>query len=304
MKRTTYRSSDNTAMVLHYWEASRPTAVVQLLHGMNDHSARFDTLGTFLSTHDITVYADDHRGHGLSATAEERGHIADENGWRLLLDDQYLLTEYIQNRHPQTPIFLLGHSMGSFIVRTMIGEHHTPYSGAILTGVAHFSLIEMQGYEMALKSSGSLFGPKYRSDTLFRIGLKGMNRREKEVESGYEWLSADKNIGITFAKDPLNPKSNTMAFIRDLLTLMEKMQDPELIRNIPKDFPLLIYSGTMDPVGKYGDSLKKIEKLYRSAGLRNIDTRLLDGIRHEPHNEPNNEAWMTELVEWIQRWSN
>lgn len=300
MERTTFQGAENKSLVLHTWSVERPSAILYLLHGMNDHSQRFAEMAHFFSAANITVYAEDHRGHGLSVTDEERGHIADKNGWRLLLDDVHILMQKIKDENPGVPIFLFGHSMGSFIARNMIEEDGDQYAGVILSGVAHYPLVELQGYLAALKPALKLLGPKYRSDFLFRIGLKGMNRREKKPASHYDWLSADKSVGEAFDVDPLNPKSNSLQFVVDLMKFIERMQDIELVRKIPKDLPMIIFSGERDPVGKYGESLIHIAKLYKKAGMHCVKTELLRDMRHEPHNEAAKEQWFHELLRWIK----
>ncbi|MCK5808195.1 alpha/beta fold hydrolase [bacterium] len=300
METISFTGAENKQLILHKWAVKTPSAILYLLHGMNDHSMRFSEMAHFFTAANITVYAADHRGHGLSASDEERGHIADKNGWRLLLDDLHILLKKIEDENRGVPIFLFGHSMGSFIARNIIEEKGERYVGVILSGVAHFSLVELQGYLTAVKPALKLLGPKYRSNFVFSIGLKGLNRKEKDKKSQYDWLSSDRSVGERFAADPLNPKSNSLQFVIDLLKLIERMQDIELVRKIPKDLPMLIFSGDKDPVGKYGESLIHIEKLYKKAGLLSVKAELLRDMRHEPQHELSKEQWFYELLQWIR----
>jgi alpha-beta hydrolase superfamily lysophospholipase len=153
----------------------------------------------------------------------------------------------------------------------------------------------------ALKPAIKLLGAKYRSDFVFKIGLKGMNRKEKDATSQYDWLSADRSVGQAFAEDSLNPKSNSLQYVIDLLKLIERMQDIELVRKIPKELPMIIYSGDKDPIGKYGASLPHVEKFYKKAGLHSVKGVLLRDMRHEPHNEVAKEQWFYELLQWIKQ---
>ena len=136
----TFKGSDGKEIFSHKWlpeNGAEVKAVVQRAHGMAEHSARYERFAQKLTANNFGVYANDHRGHGQTAgKIENLGYFADNNGWDLVVSDMSQLTTTIKHDHPDVPVFLFGHSMGSFLCRDYMFTYPNIVSGVILSATA------------------------------------------------------------------------------------------------------------------------------------------------------------------------
>ena len=112
---------------------SEPYAVLQLAHGMRGCKERFLPFMEFMAAHGVVCVANDHRGHGESVKRkEDRGYMY-AGGYVALVEDMKMVTDWIHGKYPQLPVFLLGHSMGSFLARAALTRREASlYSAAII----------------------------------------------------------------------------------------------------------------------------------------------------------------------------
>ena len=112
----------------------QPRAIVQILHGIAEFVERYDDFANFLAGNGIAVVAEDHMGHGQSIDGgSKQGYF--QGGWFAAVDDSYQLLKDTQAAHPGVPYFLLGHSMGSFMARTVLCRYpDSGLAGAVISG--------------------------------------------------------------------------------------------------------------------------------------------------------------------------
>ena len=134
----TFKGSDNKQIHAYKWlPKTAIKGVLQVAHGMAEHALRYEGFAKYLNAQGYALYANDHRGHGKTAgSIENLGYFADKNGWALVVEDMYLLTQEIKKEQPNIPVFLLGHSMGSFLSRDYIGKYGKELNGVILSATA------------------------------------------------------------------------------------------------------------------------------------------------------------------------
>ncbi|MBQ7980679.1 MAG: alpha/beta hydrolase, partial [Oscillospiraceae bacterium] len=247
----------------------------------------------------ILVCGHDHLGHGASAVTEEYlGYFAREKGWQYLIKDTVRLTKIIQEQYPAVPYFLVGHSMGSLIVRAIIPKYGYMYDGAALLGTLN-STPAMDAAYIYMKSLCRIKGEFYRPEETDRLLNIIGNSRFKVADSGFAWVSREGTAGDDYINDPLCNYSFTASAYADLIMLIMYASGSKWSESVDKIFPILICSGTEDYVGNWGkDALKLFDSLEK-AGCEQVELKLYDGARHEILNETNREEVFADLLDWL-----
>ena len=185
-------------------DAGKPRAVVQVAHGMAEHSARYARFAQALTQAGYGVYVNDHRGHGQTVTRrEDLGHFADENGWDKVVSDQLALIAEIKSRHPGLPLFLMGHSMGSYIARSTALRAASELSGLILSGTSHDAPLAMRGARMVAVAERLRLGARGKSPLLRKLTFESFNKKIEDPRTTCDWLSRDNFEVDKYIADPL-----------------------------------------------------------------------------------------------------
>ena len=283
---------------------TQPRAIVHVLHGMAEHSARYAALAEHLNQAGIGVYAHDHRGHGELAQAKgQLGHFADEDGWELVLKDVATVQTWIRQQHDGRPIFILGHSMGSFITQAYMMRAGKNLAGAII--------VASNGKVGPMLSIGRFIakletlrqGVKGKSKLIHALSFGDFNRKFKPVQTEFDWLSRNHDNVNRYIADPLCGFMCTNQFWMDFLGGLQSIEKAENLAKIPKALPLLVLAGTEDPVGKQGKGVKKLLETYSEIGLTAVESSFYPGARHEILNETNKSEVFSDILSWLERQS-
>ena len=200
----TLRADDGANLFARRWlPEGRARAVLQIAHGLSEHSGRYARLAAALNEAGYAVYANDHRGHGPKAAAADLGHFADEGGWDKVVADLWTLNRAIAAEQPGVPIVFLGHSLGSFLGRGFIARHSDALAGAALSGSS--------GKPPAIAALGRLvareerlrLGKRGKSDPLFAMWFGGFNKPFSPARTPFDWLSRDEKEVDAYIADPL-----------------------------------------------------------------------------------------------------
>lgn len=282
------------------WEKSEasPRALLLILHGMAEHSGRYDALASYLLEGNIHTYAQDHRGHGLTAEANGRlGHFADESGWEKVLADIERLDAHVRNLHPGVPVFILGHSMGSFLARAYIAGHEV--SGVILTGTGVKRAWELLPGLWLAQALRRLQGGDAPSELLDKLSFGSFNKAFVPNRTAFDWLSRDAAVVDAYVADPWCGQVCTAGFFCDLLKGLSDINRPAFIRESQTRTSVLMLSGDRDPVGRNGRDLDLLEGWYRKADFP-VEKGLVPGARHEILNEIDREQTWGRIRKWIE----
>ncbi|SDZ64337.1 Lysophospholipase, alpha-beta hydrolase superfamily [Evansella caseinilytica] len=310
MKATTFRfkAADGAEIFTRKWEEEpslrqeQTKAVVQLAHGMAEHSGRYDEFARFLVKNGYIVYTNDHRGHGSTAKSEaELGFFAEENGFAMVVNDLSLLTERIKQENPGVPVFLFGHSMGSFLARRYVQLHGEAISGLLLSGTG--------GNPGVLGKIATLFaakeirkqGKKGPSQKMDRLLFRTYNRGFSPCRTSFDWLSSDEKEVDKYVADPLCGRVMTAGFYYDLLHGLQRIHQKTEERKVPKSLPVYIFSGDKDPVGSNAKGVMHVYRNYVKHGLTDIEYKLYPGGRHEMLNEANKQEVYEDCLRWLDR---
>ncbi|HUH83907.1 MAG TPA: alpha/beta hydrolase [Stellaceae bacterium] len=270
---------DGAELYVYRWlPEGAAKAVVQIAHGLAEHGGRYARLAEALTAADYAVYADDHRGHGRTArTPDDLGFFAARDGWRTCVDDLWQLNRRIAADHPELPIVLLGHSMGSFLAQHFISDHGEALAGAVLSGSG--------GKPDALAVVGRLFarierlrlGARGRSSIIHQLSFGSFNKQFQPARTPFDWLSRDPAEVDKYATDPrCGFIASTQLWI-DLLDALGDIAAPARQARIPKGLPIHVISGDKDPVGGNTKSLQQLLAAYRAVGLERVSHRFYEG---------------------------
>ena len=285
---------DGHPMFFRVWPAAETKATMHINHGMTEHSERYGRFAAYLNSLGITVYAQDHRGHGYTKAEDEKGWFAEHDGWSVIVDDAWALDMLISQEYPHVPHLLFGHSMGSFLVRTLIKSHSQHYAGVIVCGTgASMGLMGKAGKLIAARNARK-YGARMPDKLMEKLSFSSYGRHFPG-EGQWAWLTKDREAQKAYEDDILCGFTCSSGFYVDLLTGIERANDAKAAEGISKDLPMLIISGDRDPVGAYGKGVRKVFRLYRKAGLGNVRLRLFPDDRHEILNETDSDAVMEEI---------
>ncbi|TAI66733.1 alpha/beta hydrolase [Bradyrhizobium sp. Leo170] len=276
-------SADGLCVACARWDSCGPTrGVIQIAHGMGEHLRRYvDTIDVLVSM-GLTVYGNDHRGHGLTARSAAQLGDFGEGGFELLVADMVRLSEVARNEHPDLPLLLFGHSMGSFAAQRYAIGHGHKIDGLILSG------------------SGALDGLA-RLASSAPPGANLLNAAFEPARTPFDWLSRDELVVDAFIDDPLCFAALQPDSLASFLGSAPTLCDPVALSKIRCDLPVYLFSGSEDPVGQYLDGVRLLVERYRAAGLHDIAFDAYPGGRHEMLNETNRREVQTRLTGWISR---
>ena len=277
MQRATFTSPvDDLELATYTWDVADPRGVVQVAHGLAEHSARYDRFARALNDAGFSVRAVDHRGHGASIAAAPGDFGA--AGFEGLIAD---MAAYGASLQGDLPVFLVAHSMGSFAAQSVILTHSEQYAGVVLSGSTSLDLLAA-----GLAQSE---GP---------VGLEAFNAGF-EHRTGYEWLSRDEAEVDLYMADPLCGFDLPDETVPSLFGAAAALADPSVLAGIRPDLALLIVSGSDDPLAGGGQLVEVLGQRYRDAGLADVTVTLYDGARHEILNETNRGEVTADIVAWL-----
>ena len=277
VQRSTFPSSvDDLELATYEWEVADPRGVVQVSHGLAEHSSRYDRFARALNDAGYTVRASDHRGHGASIAGTPGDFGAP--GFEALIAD---MAAYGASLRRDLPLFLFAHSMGSFAAQSVILTHSDQYTGVVLSGSTALDLLAAGMAEAE--------GP---------AGLEAFNAGF-EHRTGYEWLSRDEKEVDRYVADPLCGFDLPDETVPALFGAAGTLADPTALAGIRSSLPVLLVSGSEDPVGGGGRLVEVLGQRYRDAGLVDVTVKLYDGARHELLNEINRVEVTSDVVAWL-----
>lgn len=277
---------------------TKPKAILQISHGMAEHVGRYADFASFLVEHEIYVYGNDHRGHGHTETRDaDRGYFTDENGFETIVEDMNALTNVIKNEYPNTPIYLLGHSMGSFLSRRYIQLYGSNLEGVIFSGTGgHPGFLGKIGHYLASREAKK-HGRRTQSTKLNALTFGNYNKAFKPNRTEFDWLSRDEKEVDKYIEDPLAGGVFTSGFFEDFFKGLLSMYDED--QKIPKELPVYFMSGDQDPVGKNTKGVLQNYRQLQSVGLTDISYKFYPEARHEILNETNKQDVYNEILLWI-----
>lgn len=280
----------------------RPRAIVQLVHGMSEHIARYDAFARFLAAQGFVVCGHDHIGHGKSvASADDLGHLPARGGKEALIADVHELRQIAHARYgSDTPYLLFGHSMGSFIAYAYLARHADGLVGAVLCGTGRMPTITSRAGNLPARALCALRGERYVSKLLDSMGAGAYSKRIPNARTAFDWLSCDPSVVDAYIADDLCGRPFTAGGYATLTDLTYEIATAACAHRIPRNLPILLIAGSDDPVGDCGAGVERARDLLVDAGASDVTMTLYPGMRHEILNEPDRERVFEDVLAWME----
>ena len=281
--------------------AARPRGVLQISHGMHEYGGRYEEFAEFMTGRGYVVCVNDHAGHGDSYKSPDmRGYFGARDGHLLLVRDMRRLMELVRAEYPGLPYFLLGHSMGSFLARNFCALYGDELDGAIFSGTGNAPPILPLGI-LLCKAQIRLLGGTYRSrgGAIYKMTRNAYLKRFVPIRTGSEWLTRDEKMAAETGSDPKKKFIFTASGNLDLFHMLQCVSSPRWAAKIPAKLPVLLFSGSDDPVGKYGKDVRTVFSWLVDAGCADVTMKIYEGGRHEMLNEINRAEVFEDVAKWI-----
>lgn len=304
MKREfTYLSKDGKTNIhaIEWIPAGEIAGILQICHGMVEYIDRYDDFANYLSEKGYYVVGHDHLGHGQSVLSDDRlGYFAKENGNGCVIGDIHELRLITEKKYPNVPYFMLGHSMGSFLLRQYICQYGTELAGAIVMGTGAQPDMILSAGKAICKVFAKVKGWTYRSEFVNGMAIGSYNKRFASEGSRVAWLSRNEENCAIYEKDPLCNYVFTVNAYYNMFDGMSKMNKQEKAGLIPKDLPILFVAGAEDPVGNFGKSVENLYQSYKKSGICDVELKLYENDRHEILNEVDRDIVYEDILKWIK----
>ncbi len=283
----------------HQWLVSPAKALLILTHGMMEDQDRYAEFAAFMNTKGISVIAYDVRGHGKSCPNPQLGFLGKGVTWRTLVEDLHALRVKASQEFPSLPVFLLGHSMGSFITQSYIARYGKGLRGVVLTGTSYIPLpLSFMGL-LASRILGGLLGDKRGGKWVQFLTFFNYNKGISDSKTPYDWISNRPQVVRDYLKNPYCGFSCTASFFECLYMGLFSLFSPKTIPAIPKDLPILMLGGERDPLSHFGKGLLRLVDSYKTSGHTHINHRIYPGGRHEVLNDVLRHETYTTISDWI-----
>ncbi len=278
--------------------------IIQLHHGLSEHSLRYDRFGSILADNGYILNAFDMRGHGKTGEIAQQngtglmGKIADKNGHDIVVEDLHEITEAVKKDYPGVPVVIMGHSFGSFVTQGFIENYGDTVDACILCGTAGPRRLMIGASKFIVKIIKAFSGNNKYVKLLEKLAFGSYN---KGIENGGKnaWLSRDELSVQMYEMDNWCGIPLLASFYYDMTSLLNKIHKSSNIKKINKNLPILFIYGTKDPVGSYGKTIEKLIRIYKKNNIKNISVKKYEGARHEPLNEINKEEVESDIINWI-----
>ena len=302
MHSTYHVMSDNVPVAVYHWLSPKePKAVIHIVHGMAEHALRYNDFAETACKRGFTVFASDHRGHGKTATETAAlGYLADGDGFRRVVDDQQEINAEIKRRYPYLPVIIVGHSFGSFVTQEYIELYGNSVDAAVLIGSGGPNPGVTIGFVLA-KLNCFFKGRKSPAKFMNALVFGSYNSKIKQAKTDFDWLSRDEAEVKKYTGDERCGFICTAGFFEDFLRGLKRIHKQKALKGIPAELPVLITSGSEDPVSNGGKTIKTLYSLYKGRGLKDAELKCYEGARHEILNETNKETVKADILNWIEK---
>ncbi len=277
--------------------------VVQLVHGMAEHIERYDSFARFLAGLGYVVFGHDHIGHGKSVDSpDELGNLPLRGGKEALLEDVLRVRKAalaFVKEDGALPLFLFGHSMGSFVARVSMARNPEGLAGAVLCGTGNQPrAVSLAGRTLS-RLIGTVRGGEYRSKTVDSLVVGAFSSSIKDARTPNDWISTDPGVVDAYEADPLSGQMFSVGGFATLTDLTQEAASKKSAAAVPSSLPLLFIAGAEDPVGSCGKGVQAAAELYRSQGVEDVQVIIYPHMRHEILNEPQRSLVYADVEEWF-----
>lgn len=275
---------------------------IHILHGMAEHVGRYKDSIKFFVEQGYVVSGHDHRGHGKTAQLNGvKGHFAESNGFNRVVEDTYEVITHMQTYDSSLKLILLGHSFGSFVARRFIQVYEDVVDLVVLSGTGGDPGVERYAGQIIAKGLGNKNGFEDRSEFLNSLVFGSFNKKIDRKTTKFDWISANPQLVSDYIIDENCGFIPTTQFFLDLFGALGLIHKKTEVAKIRKTLPILLFSGTDDPVGNYGKAVWQVARQYDDAEIEDVTVLLFEGGRHELLNDSSRVETIKGVLNWIEK---
>lgn len=299
-----HRTGDGADLHVYAWqpEDGGCRGIVHVAHGLAEHGGRYERLAAALTARGFAVFANDHRGHGRSASApEDLGFFAASDGFERCVDDLAEMIGRWRREQPRLPVVLLGHSMGSYLSLRFLSRYAQLIDGVVLSGSNAGTPAGFAILGWLVRFERWRCGPRGRSKLVDKLAFANLNRPFEPARTPRDWLSRDTVEVDKYIADPLCGFMASTQLWHDLLGALPRIADVGELRAVRPDLPVYVFAGDEDPLNGHLRGLRVLLDMFAAAGLRDVEQHFYQGGRHEMLNEINRDEVTANLSAWLER---
>ncbi|MGN0140688.1 MAG: alpha/beta fold hydrolase [Roseburia sp.] len=276
--------------------------ILQIVHGMIEYIERYEAFARFMTDYGFMVVGHDHIGHGKSVkTNDDWGYFSKEHPCDTVIGDIHTLRKHIQGENEDVPYFMLGHSMGSYMLRRYLVLYPEGLQGAVIMGTGYVSGKDTNLIMNLTKAIARFRGDRYRSSLIKKLTW-GKPFRSYDLSGrnlNNSWLTKDTEIVRNYYADPRCTFTFTLNAYLGMFEAVAFDCNQKNVDKMPKSLPVFIVSGADDPVGDWGKGVQKVYDMFREAGMQDVVFQLYQNDRHEILNETDREDVFRDIKEWM-----
>lgn len=281
-------------------DVEKPVCIFQIVHGMAEHIDRYDEFARFLAGKGILVVGEDHLGHGKSVPeGGTYGYFCEHDAANVLVRDVHRLKKMMQEQYPGVLYLIMGHSMGSFILRNYLFRYGSGINGAVIVGTGMQSKATLFLARTVTALQKVFLGSKHVGKFIDKASFGHFNEKFEPARTDFDWLSRETANVDRYLADTMCGFTFTLNGFLALFKLIHNCYDQKKIDSMPKELPVLLIAGADDPVGNYGKSIEKVYRSYLASGMQNVQMKLYENDRHELLNETDRSAVYEDVYRWI-----
>lgn len=274
--------------------------ILQIVHGMAEYIERYEEVAQYFAERGILVTGEDHLGHGKSVSeGGTYGYFCKQDPATVIVRDVHRLKKMTQEAYPGVPYVILGHSMGSYMLRNYLFRYGTGIQGAILCGTGSMPQGIISAAKVLAKIQELVLGGKHVAKRLDNMAFGAYNKRLQPERTDKDWLCTDEKVVDIYKNDSLCGFTFTVNGFQTMFEIITRLNKEENLSKMPKNLPVYFIAGEEDPVGDYGEGVKKAYHDFENAGMENLSIKLYSGDRHEILNEKDREQVYEDVYSFI-----
>lgn len=299
MEEHVLKAKDGYKLDLGIFPVENPRGCVQIMHGMEEHKARYARLAERLNGAGYAVVASDMRGHGDKTPVP--GFFKEKDGYRYLLSDQKRITNYIRMRFGVEKVLIFAHSMGTIIARNLLQTESQNYEKVVLSGYPYSPGKPVCVFGVCICNlAAAIFGPQHDSKFVAGLVTGNFNKSIPEPKTEVDWISYNEENVRAYMEDPLCGRRFRVSANRDLLQMVFNMSCAGRYRNVNAELPIFLMRGDADPCTGFDKGAAASENTLKKAGFRNIRTKVYPHMRHELLNELEGDRVIDDMIQFYQ----
>lgn len=297
-----YPSADGKTKIhaVEWRPEKEPVGVLQIAHGVTEYILRYEEFAEYLTDKGFIVVGNDHLGHGKSiAEGAKPMYFGPKGSWNWVVKDIKSLKDMAKEKYPDIPYYMLGFSLGSFVLRTFLIDYPGDLDGAILMGTGQMSPIAIKIAKFMANKEAKKAGEENSTPTIHQLTFGTYNKIFAPNRTEYDWLCANEQALDEYIADPQKGGDFSAGLFRELLDGMLYSSSEKKVWWMDKKLPVLLISGDKDPVGDRGKGVRATEKVLRKAGVKDISVKMYSGLRHDILHEKEKDQVYADVYNWL-----